>query len=130
MSFLIVGVGGILGSITRYLLSKAISRNFKRAFPFATFFINISGAFLLGIVSTSGAGSNIKLLLADGFLGAYTTFSTFMYEGFNLFKGNKTGNALVYISLNYYRYIGLYIRCINILGTVKIIFRYNLLHPW
>jgi CrcB protein len=98
MSFLIVGVGGILGSITRYLLSKVISRNFKRAFPFATFFINISGAFLLGIVSTSGAGSNIKLLLADGFLGAYTTFSTFMYEGFNLFKGNKTGNALVYIS--------------------------------
>lgn len=98
MNLLIVGAGGIFGAITRYLLGRAISRKLKHSFPFATFLINISGAFLLGVVSTADIDRNLELLLADGFLGAYTTFSTFMYEGFNLFKGNKTKNALVYIS--------------------------------
>jgi CrcB protein len=52
---------------------------------------------LLGIISSAGTGGNLYLLLGDGFLGAYTTFSTFMYEGFNLFQENDKMNAFVYI---------------------------------
>jgi CrcB protein len=62
---------------------------------------------LLGIVSSVGVSKNMYLLLGDGFLGAYTTFSTFMYEGFNLFQGKKTLNACIYIAGSF---------CLGILG--------------
>ncbi|ERI92527.1 protein CrcB [Clostridiales bacterium oral taxon 876 str. F0540] len=97
MNYLLVGIGGAFGSITRYSLGRFISSKTKSKFPFGTFFINITGAFLLGILSSSGAGSSVYSLLGDGFLGAYTTFSTFMYEGFNLFQDNKKLNAFIYI---------------------------------
>ena len=55
------------------------------------------GAFLLGITSSFQADKSFYLLFGDGFLGAYTTFSTFMYEDFNLFQGRKKLNAFVYM---------------------------------
>ncbi len=97
MDLVFVGFGGALGSLTRYQLGKIISQKSKSTFPLGTFIINITGAILLGILSSMDAGKNAYLLLGDGFLGAYTTFSTFMYEGFNLFKGNKKANAAAYI---------------------------------
>jgi CrcB protein len=97
MSYLLVGVGGAIGSIARYRLGKFISERLDKFFPIATFIINITGAILLGIVSNLGVSSSIYLLLADGFLGAYTTFSTFMYEGVSLFQDRRELNALVYI---------------------------------
>lgn len=97
MEYLLVGVGGTLGSITRYTLQKYINGKTKSKFPYATFIINITGAILLGIVTGMNKGNNIYALLGDGFLGAYTTFSTFMYEGFNLFSDNKKLNAFTYI---------------------------------
>ena len=100
MDFLLVGIGGALGSLVRFLLGRVISEKLKTTFPIATFFINISGAFLLGLISNINVGSNAYLLMADGFLGAYTTFSTFMYEGFSLFKENKIMNAVSYIFLS------------------------------
>ncbi|WML34087.1 fluoride efflux transporter CrcB [Clostridium sp. OS1-26] len=100
MEFLLVGTGGILGSITRYSLGKFISTHCKRQFPLGTAFINISGALLLGILSSAGASKNMYIFLGDGFLGAYTTFSTFMYEGFNLFESNKKLNAFIYILMS------------------------------
>jgi fluoride exporter len=97
MEYVIVGIGGALGSIARYSLGKAISSKYRAVFPVATFIINIIGAILLGIISNVGVTGNLYLLLADGFLGAYTTFSTFMYEGFTLFKDKQTLNALIYV---------------------------------
>jgi len=97
MNYLFVGVGGVFGSLARYTLGKYISSKSNSAFPVGTFIINITGAFLLGIVSSLNLNKSIMLLLADGFLGAYTTFSTFMYEGFNLFNDNRKLNAIVYI---------------------------------
>lgn len=97
MDYIFVGIGGAFGSIVRYKLGKAISEKAKSSFPWGTFIINITGALLLGIVSSCGVNTGLYHLLADGFLGAYTTFSTFMYEGFNLFKENKKLNALIYI---------------------------------
>ena len=98
MGYLIVGVGGALGSVTRYALGKRFSETSSSWMPVGTFFVNISGAILLGIISSIGFNGNMYLLLGDGFLGAYTTFSTFMYAGFNLFKDDEKKNALIYIS--------------------------------
>jgi len=89
MELLLVGIGGSLGSLVRYILGKRIAEKYSTTFPVGTFIINISGAFLLGIVSALEPGRSASLLIADGFLGAYTTFSTFMYEGFNLFEENE-----------------------------------------
>lgn len=97
MVYLFVGIGGACGSIARYQLGKIISEKSKARFPWGTFIINITGALLLGIVSSVGTSAGLSHLLADGFLGAYTTFSTFMYEGFNLFQGREKLNAFIYI---------------------------------
>ena len=97
MSILFVGVGGAFGAVTRFGLGKLISQRSNSVFPVGTFIINISGAILLGILTGTNSSNNIYLLLGDGFLGAYTTFSTFMYEGFNLFKGDEKRNAFTYI---------------------------------
>jgi fluoride exporter len=100
MEYILVGVGGVFGSITRYLLGKYISEKKDMIFPIGTFVINITGALLLGIVATFQSNRNLYLLLGDGFLGAYTTFSTFMYEGFNLLQDREGVNALLYITLS------------------------------
>lgn len=97
MQYLIVGFGGIFGSIVRFALGKAIKEKTNTTFPIGTFLINITGAILLGLVNSLGVSSSLYLLLADGFLGAYTTFSTFMYDGFTLFQENEKLNAITYI---------------------------------
>lgn len=96
MQLLLVGIGGILGSIARYTLGKAISEKINSTFPAGTLIINISGAILLGILNGCSPGKSLLLLFGDGFLGAYTTFSTFMYEAFNLLQENERRNALIY----------------------------------
>lgn len=97
MTYLLLAIGGATGSLVRYSLGKIISEKLNTTFPIGTFIINITGAILLGIVSTIGINSNMMLLLGDGFLGAYTTFSTFMYEGFNLFQEKEKLNAFIYV---------------------------------
>ncbi len=97
MNYLLVGVGGFFGGIARFQLGKVISQRQAVTFPVGTFIINITGALLLGMVTCLYSGNNVYLLLGDGFLGAFTTFSTFMYEGFNLFEDNEKLNAFVYV---------------------------------
>jgi len=106
MAYVLIAFGGATGSLVRYKLGKFISEKSSTDFPIGTFIINISGAVLLGIVTTIGVSNNLMLLLGDGFLGAYTTFSTFMYEGFNLFQEKEKLNAFIYIL------------CSLILGTI------------
>lgn len=97
MEYFLIGIGGAFGSIARYSLGDVISKRAKSKFPFGTFIINVTGAFLLGIVTSLDVNKNVLLFFADGFCGAYTTFSTFMYEGFNLFEDKKKLNAFIYI---------------------------------
>lgn len=97
LSLLLVGLGGTFGSLTRYVLGKKIAEKHSLLFPLHTFLINISGAFLLGFVSNIGLMNHTLLFVADGFLGAYTTFSTFMFEGFSIIRGSKKINAILYI---------------------------------
>ncbi|MEY8001394.1 fluoride efflux transporter CrcB [Clostridium sp. Mt-5] len=97
MTYLLLAIGGALGSLFRYSLGKFMSKNSNTSFPIGTFIINITGAILLGVVTSIHINSNLLLLLGDGFLGAYTTFSTLMYEDLNLFQSKEKLNAYIYI---------------------------------
>lgn len=97
MELAIVGIGGAFGALARYQLGKVISQRSKTTFPIGTLIINLTGALLLGILTGLKVPQTVYTLLGDGFLGAYTTFSTFMYEGFNLFQGKEKLNAFTYI---------------------------------
>ena len=86
---LVVGVGGFLGAIARYLVVVSISSRYGNQFPWAIFLINISGSFILGLVGTLIVNQvlinpNWRLGVAIGFVGAYTTFSTLEYDSARL----------------------------------------------
>ena len=94
MNYLIIGVGGFVGAITRYILAVWIGQRWGRSFPLGTFIINITGSFLIGLLMTLfterfTANPQWRLLLVVGFLGAYTTFSTFEYETGALLKDSE-----------------------------------------
>lgn len=90
----IVGIGGFFGAITRYSLALWIGQKWGRSFPMGTFFINVSGSFLIGLLMSLFTERFVvnpqwRLLLVVGFLGAYTTFSTFEYETGRLVKDGE-----------------------------------------
>ncbi len=101
---LIVGVGGFFGAIARFLINTAIASRHGSHFPWATFVINVTGSFVLGLLMTLIAGQvltnpNWRLGVTVGFIGAYTTFSTFEYESAALgvswpALGNLLGSVL------------------------------------
>ena len=83
--FLVVALGGAFGAMSRYAVSLLVARIWTRDFPLATLLINVSGSFILGFFATIAAEKTSfdplwRLLIATGFVGAYTTFSTFEYE--------------------------------------------------
>jgi CrcB protein len=85
MKILYVGVGGFFGAIARYLVGGWVLARYRGDFPVATFVINVSGSFILGLFMAFATGRfeidpRWRLLIAIGFVGAYTTFSTFEYE--------------------------------------------------
>lgn len=98
---LAVGIGGAIGAIARYSLNLLIGNNCWD-FPLATFLINITGSFLIGfLLFKLEANELLKLLLVTGFLGAYTTFSTFEYETFELTQSKQLLLAILYVSLSF-----------------------------
>jgi CrcB protein len=101
---LYIGIGGFLGSVSRYLVSKFLN-NLIPSFPLGTLAVNVSGSFLLGfIVYSTMFGKNIppdmRDLLTIGFVGAFTTMSTFSYESFRLFELNEIMYSALNIFLN------------------------------
>ena len=91
-----IGVGGFAGANARYLLGTWIAERLGAGFPYGTFVINITGSFALGLlvalIEGHGLSPVVRLSLAIGFLGAYTTFSTFTFETLRLIEN---GNALL-----------------------------------
>jgi CrcB protein len=99
-----VGVGGFLGANARYWVGAWVQARLGEAFPWATFAINVSGSLLLGLLLGLLAGRGdaqaaaLRLSVAAGFLGAYTTFSTFEHETLTLLEGGAAARALVYLA--------------------------------
>ncbi|OES46265.1 fluoride efflux transporter CrcB [Domibacillus iocasae] len=74
-----VAIGGFFGAIARFWVSNQLNKK-TFPFPFGTLLVNVLGAFLLGLLIGSGAGEDSRLLFGTGFLGAFTTFSTWLFE--------------------------------------------------
>jgi CrcB protein len=100
-----IAVGGAFGAVARYLINLSPLKNLFQTFPFPTFFINILGSFLIGfllilLTEKFAAGENLRLALIVGFLGAFTTFSTFEAEIWLLIKENQFATAFLYLFLS------------------------------
>ena len=99
-SFLLVFLGGGLGSALRYLVASAMNQ-YSKVLPFGTFTVNILGCLLIGMIlgyaqKENTLTSNQILLLATGFCGGFTTFSAFANENLELIKNGEIFNFSVY----------------------------------
>ncbi|MBT3362657.1 MAG: fluoride efflux transporter CrcB [Chloroflexi bacterium] len=91
---LLVGVGGALGAMSRYGVSRAMIRLIGESFPYGTLVVNCLGSLLIGLLMQTLLGSDLvpsslRLALIVGFLGAFTTFSAFSYETVTYFKNGS-----------------------------------------
>ncbi len=100
-----MAIGGAFGAVARYGLNILFAKTFA-PFPFATFFINVTGSFLIGFLlilftDKFAVNENLRLAIVVGFLGAYTTFSTFEFETFALVREKQLAAAILYVSLSF-----------------------------
>ncbi len=108
---IIVGIGGFLGSVSRYLLSQFIHRAINTNFPLGTLVINILGCFLIGLLfglfeRGSLISPNMRLFLTVGFCGGFTTFSTFSNDTVNLVNDSEVFYLFLYTGLSIFAGIG------------------------
>ncbi|CAM3925213.1 fluoride efflux transporter CrcB [Cohnella lubricantis] len=96
-----VAIGGFFGACARFGLSAWASRKYPSALPWATLLINLSGSFLLGIIAGSDWSNDVHLLLGTGFMGAYTTFSTFNVDNVQLFRKREWKALAIYLLGSY-----------------------------
>ena len=99
----LIGIGGAIGSILRYLTSILVERFYSSIFPLATLSVNVLGCLLIGIImglleKKQLADSSIKWLFVTGFCGGYTTFSTFGFDNVSLLQNQHSGLAFLYIA--------------------------------
>jgi fluoride exporter len=100
-----VAFGGAFGAVARYLINISPAANLFDKFPFPTFLINVSGSFLIGfllIVLTDKVvvSDNLRMAVIVGFLGAFTTFSTFEIEIYGLIREKQLIAAFAYLALS------------------------------
>ncbi len=101
-NILLVGLGGGLGSVLRYLTSVYTAKHYIGIFPLPTFIVNILGCIVIGVLigfsnKTEFLDSEMKLLLITGFCGGYTTFSTFSSENMFLYSNGYYATLIVYV---------------------------------
>jgi len=100
-----VGIGGFFGAIARYVTGAFIGQHWGRSFPLGTFVVNVFGSFLIGflmplLTERLIVSPQLRLMLVVGFLGAYTTFSTFEYETGALLRDGEWLFAILNITLS------------------------------
>ena len=103
---LLIFLGAGSGGVFRYLISNGVHFLLGRQFPYGTLFVNASGSFLMGLLFAvifekfAGIGPQLRSLLLIGFLGGYTTFSSFSIETVNLLENGAWINAALNVLLN------------------------------
>ncbi len=107
LKILYVGFGGFLGSISRYVVSGSVQKFFPAAisFPIGTFAVNILGCLIIGFLGSIAEirqvfSAEVRVLLFIGFLGGFTTYSTFGFETFNLIRDQQYVTAISNIILH------------------------------
>lgn len=105
LNLLLVALGGAAGAVARYLLSVQSARAFGTTWPYGTFAANIIGGFLMGaltaaLVMRTGDGERLRLLLAVGVLGGFTTFSAYSLEVAAMIARRDYGAAAAYATLS------------------------------
>lgn len=104
-TLILVGAGGFLGSISRFMASRYVQKIYPEAFPLGTLFVNITGCFLIGLIYGASEKSSLltqgwKLFLAAGFCGGFTTFSTFANENLALLRDGEFFMFFLYTGLS------------------------------
>ncbi len=105
LKYVMVGIGGCLGSILRFWLGSYIGSKMGTRFPYGTFVINITGSFLIGLVfalltARTFLSPNWRYLIPIGFIGGYTTFSSFEFETLRSIQDGQLGLGLLYVALS------------------------------
>lgn len=99
-----IAFSGALGAISRFGLGALVQRTAKSAFPWGTIAVNILGCLLFGLIWQLGEGvgrldRQTRIIILTGFMGSFTTFSTFAFESTQLFRGGQSAAALANIGL-------------------------------
>ena len=106
-SLMIVGVGGFIGTVIRFLISRYFQIHYTSVFPWSTFLVNIIGCFLIGIIfgiSEKGdfLSPEVRLFLTVGICGGFTTFSTFSNDAFLLLRQQEWIRFASYTSFSFF----------------------------
>lgn len=128
-TWLSLAIGGVAGTLARFALVGFVTRTFGADFPYGTLAVNLSGCFLIGFLATLAdekflIGPAASLLLIVGFCGAFTTFSSFIFESVQLMRGGEIlrafTNVLVSVSAGFlFFYFGFLIaqRVLSVFAT-------------
>lgn len=104
MKFLYLALGGSIGAILRYLISMFSVKYLAWGFPMGTLIVNLLGSFLIGFVfvflGREQIALNLRIFLFIGIFGSFTTFSTYMFEAYEMIRMGSMKMALVYIGLS------------------------------
>jgi CrcB protein len=104
MIYLLIALGGAIGSLLRYLLGGSVQRMSASGFPIGTMFVNVSGCFVIGILvrqfMNMQLAPDLRAFLIVGFCGGFTTFSTFSADTLGLIEGGEYGRATGYVVLS------------------------------
>jgi fluoride exporter len=96
-----IGLAGSLGAVARYMTGRFIAKCSRSQFPLGTLFINVTGAFLIGLLFSltiqKAMTPLLQSILATGFLGGFTTFSTMNWEGTQLARAGSVGQSFLYL---------------------------------
>lgn len=102
MNLMMIALGGALGAVSRFLLGNAVSKAVGSALPYGTFVINVIGCFAMGLLMTLIVDREMlpaawRLFLCVGFLGGFTTFSSFGYEALMMLTEGRLLVVLAYV---------------------------------
>ncbi|MBC2265604.1 fluoride efflux transporter CrcB [Listeria booriae] len=104
--FLMIGAAGVLGALCRYFVGMGVGAFWGADFPLGTLLVNLSGCFVLAYLTTylfrlTILNTDLVVAIGTGFLGAYTTFSTFTLETVRLFESGHAISAVTYVGLSF-----------------------------